>query len=83
MLQTSNTKSAEPRKGIVGVNSGDRNRIEPVGKHKLDGSDNNESGHSGDSNGNLSNAPKLMCPPTPFLLMLRTSSSTASSSSTA
>ena len=37
MLKTSSTKSAEPRRGIVGVGGGGRNRVEPVGKHEVDG----------------------------------------------
>ena len=37
MLKTLSTKSAEPRKGIVGVGGGGRNRAEPVGKYESDG----------------------------------------------
>ena len=37
MLKTSSTKSAGPRKGVVGVGGGGRNRAGPVGKHKVDG----------------------------------------------
>ena len=36
MLKTSSTESAEPRKGVVGVGGGGRNRAEPVGKHEVD-----------------------------------------------
>ena len=35
MLETSSTKSVEPRKGVVGVGSGGSNRAEPVGKHEV------------------------------------------------
>ena len=50
MLKTSSTESAEPRKGVVGVGGGSRNRAEPVGKHKVDGVDrvDDGSGRSGD-----------------------------------
>ena len=48
MLKTSSIESAEPRKGVVGVGGGGRNRAEPVGKHELDGGDNNGGGCSGD-----------------------------------
>ena len=37
MLKTSSTESAKPRKGVVGVGGGGRNRAEPVGKHEVDG----------------------------------------------
>ena len=37
MLKISNTKSAEPRKGIVEVSGSGRNITEPVGKHEVDG----------------------------------------------
>ena len=47
MLKTSSTKSAEPRKGIVEVGGGGRNRVEPVGKHEVDGIDDG-GGRSGD-----------------------------------
>ena len=83
MLKTSSTKSAKPRKGVVGVGGGGRNRAEPVGKHELDGSD--DGGHvdggsrNGDSDRNSSDAPKLMCPPAPCTSRLRTSASTDSS----
>ena len=54
MLKTSSTESAEPRKGIVGVGCGGRNRAEPIGKHESDGSDDSGyvdgGGRSGDSN---------------------------------
>ena len=46
MLKTSSTKSAEPRKGVVGVGGGGRNRADPVGKHEVDG--NEGIGHSSD-----------------------------------
>ena len=46
MLKTSSTKSVEPRKGVVGVGDGGRNRAEPVGKHEVDG--NGGVGCSGD-----------------------------------
>ena len=46
MLKTSSTESAEPRKGVVGVGGGGRNRAEPVGKHEVDG--NEGVGRSGD-----------------------------------
>ena len=39
MLETSSTESAEPRKGVVGVGGGGRNRAEPVGKYEVDGVD--------------------------------------------
>ena len=73
MLKTSSIESTKPRKDIVGVGGGGKNRAEPVSKHKLDGSDNNGSSRSGDFNSNSSNAPKLMCPPAPLTLILRTS----------
>ena len=41
MLKTLSTKSAEPRKGIVGVNGGREehcDRAEPVGKDEIDNS---------------------------------------------
>ena len=47
MLKTSSTKSAEPKKGVVGIGGGGRNRAEPVGKHEVDGVD-NDGGRSGD-----------------------------------
>ena len=47
MLKTSSTESAEPRKGVVGVGGGGRNRAEPVGKHEVDGV-NDGGGRSGD-----------------------------------
>ena len=47
MLKTSSTESAEPRKGVVRVGSGSRNRAELVGKHKVDKSDDSGS-RSGD-----------------------------------
>ena len=47
MLKTSSTESAEPRKGVVGVGGGGRNRAEPVGKHEVDGVDDG-GGSSGD-----------------------------------
>ena len=47
MLKTSSTESAEPRKGVVGVGGGGRNRAEPVGKHEIDGVDDG-GGRSGD-----------------------------------
>ena len=79
MLKTSSTESAEPRKGVVGVGGGGRNRVEPVSKHEVDGGgdggDNgghdDGGGHSGDSDRNSSDAPKLMCPPAPLISRLR------------
>ena len=47
MLKTSNTKSAEPRKDIVGVGGGGKNRAEPIGKHEIDKVDDG-GGRSGD-----------------------------------
>ena len=35
-MKTSSTKSAELRKGVVKVDSGSRNKAEPVGKYELD-----------------------------------------------
>ena len=82
MLKTSSTKSAEPRKSVVGVGGGGRNRAETVGKHEVDG--NKGGGCSGDSDRKCSlDAPKLMCPPTPLTSMLRTSLSTDSLASAA
>ena len=87
MLKTSSTNSIEPRKGVVGVGGGGRNRAEPVNKHEGDGSD--DGGHvdggscSGDYDRNSSDAPKLICPPASLISRLRTSSSTDSSTSTA
>ena len=43
MLKTSNTDSAEPRKGIVEADDGSRNKAELVDKHGGDNGDN--SGH--------------------------------------
>ena len=37
MLKTSNTESAEPRKRVVEVGGGGRNRAESDGKHKVMG----------------------------------------------
>ena len=37
MLKTLSTESAEPRKRVVGVDGGGRNRAESVGKHEVDG----------------------------------------------
>ena len=39
ILKTSSIESAEPRKSVVGVGGGGRNRAEPVGKYKVDGVD--------------------------------------------
>ena len=39
MLKTSSTESAEPRKGVVGVGGGGKNKAEPVGKHEVEGDD--------------------------------------------
>ena len=36
MLKTSSIELAKPRKGIVGVGGGGRNRAESVGKHRVD-----------------------------------------------
>ena len=47
MLKTSSTKSAEPKKGIVGVDGDGRKRAEPVGKHESDSVDGG-GGRSGD-----------------------------------
>ena len=47
MLKTSSTESAEPRKGVVGVGGGGKNRAEPVDKHESDGVD-GDGGCSGD-----------------------------------
>ena len=47
MLKTSSTESAEPRKGVVGVGGGGRNRAEPVGKYEIDGVD-DDGGCNGD-----------------------------------
>ena len=47
MLKTSSTESAEPRKSVVGVGGGGRNRAEPVGKHESDGVD-GDGGRSND-----------------------------------
>ena len=86
MLKTSSTESAEPKKGVVGVGGGGRNRAEPVGKHEPDGSD--DGGHvdggsrNGDSDRNSSDAPKLMCTPAPCTPRLRMSVSTDSSINT-
>ena len=43
MLKTSSTESAEPRKDVVRVGGGGRNRARPVGKHKSNGND--DGGH--------------------------------------
>ena len=52
MLKTLNTESAEPRKGVVRVGGGGKNRAEPVGKDESDGSNDGGhvagGGHSGD-----------------------------------
>ena len=37
ILKTSSTESAKPKKGVVGVGGGSKNRTEPVGKHEVDG----------------------------------------------
>ena len=47
MLKTLSTELVEPRKGVVGVGGGGRNRAEPVGKHEVDEVD-NDGGRSGD-----------------------------------
>ena len=39
LLKILRTESAEPRKGVVGVSDGGRNRAEPVGKHEVGGVD--------------------------------------------
>ena len=36
MLKTLSTESAEPKKGVVGIDGGGRNRAEPVGKYEID-----------------------------------------------
>ena len=71
MLKTlENTESTtRPGKGRVGVGGNDSDD----GGH-IDGSSQN-----GNSDRNLSDAPKLMCLPTPCTLRLRTSASTDSS----
>ena len=75
MLKTSSTELAEPRRGVVGVGSGGRNRAEPVGKHEVDGSDDGGYVDGGSRNGgsdrNSSDAPKLMFPPAPLISRLR------------
>ena len=81
MLKTSNTKSAEPRKGVVGDGDGGRYRAEPVGRHEVDGGNNDGGDCNGDSDRNSSDAPKLMCLSTPLILRLKTSSSTDLSTS--
>ena len=83
MLKNLCIESAEPKKGVVRVSFGGKNRAELVGKHELDGVDNNDGGHSVDSKGNSSNAPKLICLLVAFTLMLRMSLLTASSTSAA
>ena len=74
-LKTSGTKSIKPRKGVVGVGDGGRNRAEPVGKHEIDCSDDvgyiDGGSCNGDSDRNSSDAPKLICPPVPLILRLR------------
>ena len=82
-LKTSSTESTKPRKEVVGVDGIGRNRAEPVGKHESDGGDNDGGGRSGDFNRNSLNAPKLICLPVPLTSILRTSSSTDSSTSAA
>ena len=47
MLKTSSTESAKPKKSVVGFGGDGRNRVEPVGKHEVDGVD-NDGGRSGD-----------------------------------
>ena len=47
MLKTTSTKSADPRKDVVGVGVGGKNRAGPVDKYKVDGIDNGI-GSSGD-----------------------------------
>ena len=39
MLKTSSTKSVEPKKGVVEIGGGGRNKAELVGKHEVDGVD--------------------------------------------
>ena len=39
ILKTLSIKLAKPKKGIVGVGDGGKNRAEPVGKHEVDGVD--------------------------------------------
>ena len=36
MLKTSSTKLAKPKKGVVEIGGGGRNRAEPVNKNKID-----------------------------------------------
>ena len=47
MLKTSSTETAEPKKGVVGVGGGGRNKTESIGKHEADRVDNG-GGCSGD-----------------------------------
>ena len=81
MLKISNTKSVEPKKDIVGVGNGGRNRAEPIGKHKFDGNDSGSCSENSNSKYS-SDVPKLMYPPAPLTLMLKTSSLTNSSTKT-
>ena len=51
MLKTSSTKSAKPRKGVVGISSGGKNKAEPVGKHEVDSVDGVDGVDGGSSRG--------------------------------
>ena len=81
MLKTSCTKSAEPKKGVIRVGGGGRNKAEPVGKYEFDGNDGGSCNDDFNKKCSL-DAPKLMCPPAPLTSMLKTSSSINSSTST-
>ena len=74
-LKTSSTESTKPRKGVVGIGSGGKNRAEPVDKDEVDGSDDDShvdgGSCNGDSDRNSSDVPKLMCLPAPLILRLR------------
>ena len=39
MLKILDTQSVEPRKSVVGVGSGVRNKVMPIGKYEVDGND--------------------------------------------
>ena len=88
MLKTSSTELAEPRKGVVGVGGGGRNRAELVGKYEIDRVD-DDGGHSGDFDGNFQVVAVVILTRSfirrtiaaPLTLMLKTSSSTGSSTS--
>ena len=49
MLKTSSTKSAKPKKGVVGIGGGSKNKAEPVSNHMFnDGSDSGDDGSHDD-----------------------------------